>query len=354
MEKLTQKKLTLLSRENEQCAEIIGLRYIDSDDLGIRRIRRGKGFSYHYTNGKKVENAGILKRIKALVIPPAWTEVWICESPKGHIQATGYDKKDRKQYLYHSEWITLRSQTKFSQLYPFGLLLPHIKKAISEDLSVSGLPLQRVLATVVSLLLKLHARIGNEYYEEENGSYGLTTLKQEHVTIHKDKMMFSFPGKKGIVQELSLRHKQLAHIVRKCRNLPGEALFKHIGAEHQSIPIDSEMVNTYIKNTTGGPYTAKDLRTWSGSVLAVEYLIRHQFPSVQEKREEVISAVISKVADRLSNTKSICEKYYIHPVIFEYYRCNKWKPALDVGNKDFHHSHNRSEKVLLNLLKDLA
>ncbi|MFD2036699.1 DNA topoisomerase IB [Belliella marina] len=335
---------------NEQIAKEADLKYMDCSVPGINRRVRGKGFSFHFPDGNLVTDPKVLKRIKELAIPPAWSKVWVCKSAQGHIQATGYDKRKRKQYLYHQDWVKLRSETKFFQLYQFGKKLPKIRKSIAHDIGLAGLPVQKVLATVVSLLLKVHARIGNIFYEDQNGTYGLTTLRDEHVTISKNAIELKFPGKKNINQHLSLHSSTISKIIRKCRDLPGETLFQYIDKNGKPQAIDSCMVNSYIRSIGDAPFTAKDFRTWSGSVLAVEFLLRHTLPESMKEREKLVLEVIRKVAKRLGNTPTICRKYYIHPLIIGTYCSDNWEKLLS-GKTSANHFYNKSEKLLLKLLK---
>src|SRR5690606_3044738 len=274
-----------------------------------------------------------LERIKKLAIPPAWEEVWICSIDNGHLQATGFDVKKRKQYRYHPLWNSLRNHTKFYRLHEFGKAIPLIREKVEKDLSLKGLPVEKVLAAVVCLMEQTSIRIGNSLYEKLNGSFGLTTLKDKHVKISGDRLQFIFKGKKGIGHNISLKSRRLAKIVKACRDIPGKELFQYYDHDGNHKSIDSGMVNEYLKAITGKDFTAKDFRTWSGTVhslIAFKEIIicstsaetDTQSP-IKTKVKHNILAVLDHVAEHLGNTRTVCRKYYVHPAIIDLYENNR-------------------------------
>lgn len=258
-----------MTTDNAETAAAASLKYVYDTEPGIARISKGGSFQY-LLNGKLITDANTLARIKSLVIPPAWKNVWICRHANGHLQATGLDTKNRKQYRYHSSWNSLRNLTKFSHLLDFGIALPAIKRRINRDMALPGLPLNKVLATIVSLMQCTCIRIGSNEYEKLYGSFGLTTMKDKHVKIAGDEINFLFKGKKGVYHDISLRSKRLASIVSRCRDIPGQELFQYYDDAGQRKPIDSGMVNDYIKSISGAHFTSKDFRTWAGTTYAFQ------------------------------------------------------------------------------------
>ena len=300
-------------------ATAVGLMYVTDALPGIKRIRKGKGWTYIYADGKKCTDENVLKRIRSLVLPPAWTNVWICPYDNGHLQATGYDKLNRKQYKYHIDWSNVRSQTKYYRIMQFGSLLPKVRETIEKDLRRQGLCQRKVLAIVVKLMERTFIRIGNSAYEKLYGSYGLTTLRDKHVEIKGSTIRFEFRGKKGVYQSIELRNKRLANLVKKCRDIPGQELFQYYDDNGQRHSIDSGMVNDYLKEITGHDFTAKDFRTWAGTLCALR-AFREVGPStgVTHMKRNIVR-VIDSVSEQLGNTRSICKKYYIHPSILSAY-----------------------------------
>ena len=266
---LSHKEFLVAARDHEQAASAAHLVYVSDSNPGISRHRRGKGFTYRL-DGRTVKDPVALKRIHGLVIPPAWTRVWICPLANGHIQATGLDARRRKQYRYHWLWSRLRNETKFHRMYEFGKALPGLRERIEADLKSRELSREKVLATVLSLMERTYIRVGSNEYEKENGSYGLTTLKNRHVSISGDTMIFSFRGKKGIHHDIRLHNRRLARVVGQCREIPGRELFQYYDGEGARHSIDSGMVNQYIHAAVGEDFTAKDFRTWAGSLHALE------------------------------------------------------------------------------------
>jgi DNA topoisomerase I len=324
---LSHKDILLADRDYKKAASFANLVYVSDQQPGISRMKKGKGFSYLAAD-QPVRDKMELLRIRGLVIPPAWTNVWICTADNGHIQATGFDIRGRKQYRYHPLWNSMRSETKFHRLYEFGKSLPAIRTKMETDLRSKGLTREKVLATVISLMERTYIRVGNEEYEKMNGSYGLTTLKNRHVTITGDKMIFSFIGKKGIRHDITLLNKRLARTVAQCREIPGRELFQYYDEDGTRKGIDSGMVNQYIKDAVeqDGPgldFTAKDFRTWAGSLHALqEFRAIGEALNATECKKNVI-AVLDAVSHKLGNTRTVCRKYYVHPGLIRLYEENK-------------------------------
>lgn len=303
-----------------QSARVAGLRYVDDRSTpGIRRRGRRPHFRYVLPNGHVLVRRSELRRIRGLGIPPAWTDVWICPDPDGHLQATGRDARGRKQYRYHVRWREVRDEVKYGRLIAFAEALPDIRRCTASDLQRPGLQRAKVLATVVQLLEKTLIRVGNEEYARQNGSVGLTTMKDGHARVRGGTVRFSFRGKSGIRHAIDLQDARLARIVRACRDLPGQELFQYVDDEGRTQTVGSADVNTYLRELTGQDFTAKDFRTWAGTVLAAQALaaLRPGTTTAQAKRN-VIKAVES-VAKRLGNTRAVCRKCYIHPAILDAY-----------------------------------
>jgi DNA topoisomerase I len=296
-----------------------GLRYVCDSGPAIRRRRAGKGFLYLDAKGRRVANVDTLKRIRSLVIPPAWTDVWICASTNGHIQATGRDAKGRKQYKYHAEYREAREQSKYEHLFAFAAALPTIRATVAEHMSLRGLPREKVLATVVHLLEMTLIRVGNDEYARNNQSYGLTTLKSDHVAVEGSEVRFQFTGKSGKQWSLAMRDRRVARIIRACQELPGQDLLQYFNEEEELHAVSSGDVNAYLREITGGDITAKDFRTWAGTILMARYLaISEPFTSAMQAKR-VMSAAVKKVAAALGNTAAVCRKSYIHPAISDAY-----------------------------------
>ncbi len=300
-------------------AKVAGLRYVIDTSPGIRRKGSGRGFAYYNPDGSLIRDAVKLKRIKALVIPPAWTDVWICTIPTGHIQVTARDAKGRKQYRYHPRYRAVRDETKFDRMLAFSTFLPAIRKRVERDLSKPGLPREKVLAAVVRLLERTLIRVGNDEYTKENKSYGLTTLRRKHVTVDGSKLMFEFRGKSGVSQSVAITDRRIASIVQHCQTLPGQELFKYVDDNGQRQTVGSADVNEYLQKISGEDITAKDFRTWAGTMFAATTL-GNMGPTTSERdaRANIVRAV-DLVAERLGNTRAVCRKYYIHPKIIEAY-----------------------------------
>jgi len=319
----TSKKLpkaeTLPITDPVESAKAAGLQYVCDDRPGIRRKRAGKGFSYIGLNGKPIRDADELKRIKSIGVPPAYTDVWICPIPNGHLQATGRDAKGRKQYRYHSRWREVRDETKYARMVAFGQALPKIRQQVEQDLGRRGLPREKVLATVVRLLETTLIRVGNEEYAKENRSFGLTTMRDKHVDISGSTVQFEFRGKSGKQHAIDVSDRRLAKIVERCRDIPGYELFQYLDEKGQRQTIDSADVNEYLQAITGQDFTAKDFRTWAGTVLAAVALQEFEaFDSQTQAKKNVVRA-IEAVSEQLGNTPSICRKCYVHPAVIDTY-----------------------------------
>lgn len=302
-------------REAAACA---GLTYVSDEEPGIRRRRAGKGFTYKWPDGRTVTEEDTLARIRKLAIPPAYRDVWICPDPDGHIQATGRDDKGRKQYRYHPRWTEMREGTKFGRMLEFCRALPAIRQRVDEDLSRRGLPREKVLATVVRLLETTLIRVGNESYARDNKSYGLTTLRDGHADIEGSEIRFSFKGKSGKEWNVSLKDRRLARVVRACQDVPGEELFQYVD-DGQRHAITSGDVNDYLRSITGQDFTAKDFRTWAGTVLAAMALKEFESFDSKTKAKRNVTRAIEQVASRLGNTASVCRKSYVHPEVLDAY-----------------------------------
>jgi len=300
-------------------AKQVGLRYVGDGVPGIARVADKDGFHYTGPDGKQIRDEATLARIKALAIPPAWTDVWICPWDNGHIQATGRDAKRRKQYRYHARWRNVRDEAKYERMLNFGKALPLIRKRVDEALKLPGLPREKVLATIVHLLEATMMRIGNEEYARQNKSFGLTTLRDRHVRIDGGEVEFRFRGKSGVQHSIKVDDPRLARIIRRTRDLPGQELFQYVDDDGEQRSVGSADVNDYLREITGEDYTAKDFRTWSGTVLAALALQEYEkFDSEAQAKKNVVRAIES-VAEKLGNTPSICRKCYVHPAVIESY-----------------------------------
>lgn len=296
-----------------------GLRYVNDDEPGLYRHRRGKGWSYHKPDGTLIDEVDARERIESLAIPPAWTDVWICPDGNGHIQATGRDDRGRKQYRYHPRWREVRNATKFYRMIRFGEALPRIRERVEADLRRLGLPRDKVLAAVIRLLETTLVRVGNEEYKRENGTFGLTTLRDRHVEFDGSEVRFRFAGKGGEEQEASVRDGRLAKIVRECQEIPGYELFQYYDDEGEKRAIGSVDVNAYLKEAGGADFTAKDFRTWAGTVHAFRALCEAGPAETDKETKARTLAAIDYVAERLRNTRDVCRSFYVHPGVLESY-----------------------------------
>lgn len=352
--KLSSKKLKSILSDAEKAAHAVNLVYVQDSQPGISRVKKGNIF--HYFSGKKrLVDKETLARIDKLVIPPAWENVWICSLDNGHLQATGIDARKRKQYRYHAHWNILRSHTKFYRLYDFGKTLPSIRKQLINDLSLPGLPAEKVLAAVVCLMDQTGMRIGNELYEKLYGSFGLTTLKNRHVTITGSQIQFMYKGKKGVAQNVNIKNRQLAKIVKQCSEIPGKELFQYYTDDGDHKKIDSGMVNAYLKSLTGKDFTAKDFRTWSGTVQAISAFREFDPTETMADIKRNIIAAMDAVAKHLGNTRTVCRKYYVHPVITDLYEKNRlrlyFEQVKDMHAEGKEDALNNLEELLLLILE---
>lgn len=349
-----QKKLEKIGSDPKVTAKAVGLRYSLKADKGYYRKRKDSGFVYLNEERKTVKDKVILERIKKLVIPPAWEDVWISPFENGHLQVTGTDAKGRKQYRYHPYWNKIRNQSKFFKLRRFANALPIIRQQVEKDLNRKGLPYEKVVALVVKLIEMTNIRIGNDAYKKLYGSFGLTTLRDKHVKFDGATVWFEFVGKKGIKHKIKLQSRKMANLVKKCKDIPGQELFQYYDDNNQRHTIGSGDINSYIKEITGEDFTAKDFRAWSGSINALcAFLDIGEFTSETDCKHKIIN-VLDSVAQKLGNTRTVCKKYYVHPtVIAAYEKGSIWnyKPGqADDGEL------NSNEKALLKLLttEDIA
>jgi DNA topoisomerase I len=354
--RITQKTLDRIISDPQATAKAVKLVYVNDSDEGFTRVRHGKTFRYLYKN-KPLRDQTQLQRIRSLVIPPAWEKVWICSLDNGHLQATGMDTLNRKQYRYHPLWNQLRNQTKFYRMLQFGRALPAIRRQVQKDLALPGFPKEKVLAAVVALMERTCIRIGSESYEKMYGSFGLTTLKDKHVDIAGTKLKFCFKGKKGVEHSISIKSRKLAKIVKQCRDIPGKELFQYYDDAGNKQSIESGMVNDYIKQIVEGEFTSKDFRTWAGTVQALlAFKEVGPFESKTEAKRKVVE-VLDKVSAHLGNTRSVCKKYYVHPSLVDLYEnsslhdyCEKIKAIEDNEDKA---DLTCEEKVLMEILQKL-
>ena len=311
--------MTEQAMQPHEVAKAAGLRYVGDTKPGIRRERHGAEFAYFGPNGNQITDEPTLDRIRKLAIPPAYTDVWICPQPNGHIQATGRDAKGRKQYRYHALWRATRDETKFERMQAFGRALPAIRKQVDHDLALPGLPRAKVLATVVRLLETTLIRVGNDEYAKANKSYGLTTMRDKHVRVEGATIAFQFTGKSGVKHEISITDRKLAAIVKRSRDLPGYELFQYLDEAGQRHDVTSDDVNAYLREISGEHFTAKDFRTWAGTVLATITLQEIGAFEKETQGKKNIVAAVERVAERLGNTSSVCRKSYIHPEVLNAY-----------------------------------
>lgn len=331
-----------------------GLRYVNDDGPGIRRRRAGKGFSYRDPQGQTIRDAETLQRIRSLAIPPAWTDVWICATPRGHVQATGRDARGRKQYRYHPRWREVRDATKFSRMVELGEALPALRRRARRDLLRDAMPRDKVLATVVCLLETTCIRIGNDEYLKQNGTFGLTTLRNHHVAVRGERLFFRLRSKGGKVQQAMLSDRSVAKVVRECQELPGYELFQYRGEDGEPQPIDSGDVNDYLREVTGSGFTAKDFRTWMGSVHALTRFREVCRTQLEATKTELLG-VIDYVAEQLGNTRAVCRKFYVHPGLQQEYLEGRLMARLArLDGRRPTPGLSRDETVLLALLRSLT
>lgn len=349
-----ERKLEKIGRDPKVTARAVGLCYVSDSIPGYTRKKSGSGFAFYDADDKLVKDKELINRFKKLVIPPAYTKVWISPKENGHLQFTGVDAAGRKQYRYHPDWNRIRNQSKYHRLQTFAAHLPTIREQVDKDLSRHNMDHDKVIGLVVRLMELTSIRVGNESYKKLYGSFGLTTLMNKHIKIEGSKINFQFKGKKGVMHNIALQSKKLARLVKQCRDIPGRELFQYYNADGNRCSIDSGDVNAYLKNITGEDFTAKDFRTWAGSVSAL-YAFKEagEFETVSECKKKIIS-VLDEVAINLGNTRTVCKKYYVHPTIIKSYEEGtifRYINELD-GEKDIKAAElNTAEKALLQILE---
>lgn len=348
-------KIVKIMKDPVASAKAVHLIYTsDAETAGITRKKTGKKYSY-YKDGEKIRDKEEITRINKLVIPPAWENVWICALDNGHLQATGFDLKNRKQYRYHPLWSALRNHTKFYRMLQFGYALPEIRLQVEKDLALRNFEKRKVLALIVSLMQRTNIRIGNNAYEKLYGSFGLTTLKGKHVKVKGQKINFSFKGKKGVIHNIDLKSKRLARLVEKCKDIPGKELFQYIDEEGNRHTVDSGMVNDYIKEISGEDFTAKDFRTWSGTVSALIAFKEIGYAETHTEYKKKVKEALEIVASHLGNTSTVCRKYYVHPLVINLYENNTIKKYLDeleeIEENDGKADLTHEEKLVLKILE---
>ncbi len=343
-------------------ARAAGLRYISDRRPGLRRVKTRTGFRYVTADDTPVKDGEALARIKSLVIPPAWTDVWISPLHNGHLQATGRDARGRKQSRYHPKWREARDETKYERMAHFAEALPLIRQRVEHDLARPGLPREKVLATIVRLMEETHIRVGNEEYARENKSYGLTTMRNKHVEVHGSHITFTFQGKSHVHHTIDLQDRRLAKIIQRCEDIPGYELFQYLDHDGNPHSIDSSDVNEYLRDITHQHFTAKDFRTWAGSVLAANLLSEFEPWTTSTQAKKNVVEAIKRVAERLGNTPSVCRKCYVHPAVLEHYlsdlppaeaktKIAEAKHEIEAEIKEHTHSLRDEERILLNLLE---
>lgn len=338
-----------LVHKPRKAARAAGLRYVHDAQAGIQRKRAGKGWSYS-KQGRKITEKEMLSRIKALAIPPAWTDVWICPDPDGHLQATGMDAKGRKQYRYHKQWSAVRGLVKFHRLRAFGKQLPTLRKHVEKDLRKKGLPKEKVLAGLVALMEETRIRVGAKDYERNNGSYGLSTLKDRHLKRRINGTRLRFKGKSGVLHDIPLHSKRLARLALRCKELPGQELFQFMDEQGAVHDVDSGMVNDYFRTACGGDFTSKDMRTWIGSARCAELLLDSGESETKTACTACINTALDQVARQLGNTRAVCRSHYVHPhIITAFEEGSLTALAKEVRADRGPFGLDRAEKVLLKI-----
>lgn len=349
--------LPILPPDPATAAREADLRHVRDDAPGIRRVRRGRGFAFVRPDGSRVKDPEEIRRIRALAIPPAWSDVWICPDPRGHLQATGRDARRRKQYRYHDRWRETRDAAKYDRTLAFGEALPALRERVAKDLRRPGLPAKKVVAAVVRLLDETLARVGNPEYARAHGHYGLTTLETRHAEVGRSSVRLRYKGKVGKVHEAKVDDAHLARIVRACADLPGQELFQYEDDAGAPRPIASTDVNEYLRRAAGEAFTAKDFRTWHGSVLAARELSRLPPQASKARRTRQVARALEKVAQRLNNTVAVCRKGYVHPAVLDAHEDGTLRARLDAAAPR-HDAEKRyldaDERALLALLRSAA
>jgi DNA topoisomerase I len=346
--------VTLELGDPQASAEEAGLRYMTDEVPGIRRRRAGKGWTYRRPDGSRVSDPDRIAWIKRLAIPPAWTEVWISPLKRGHLQATGRDARGRKQYRYHSRWRAVRDQAKYGRLIEFARTLPRIRRRTERDLRRRGLPREKVLALVVRLLEETLIRVGNDEYARDNRSYGLATLRDRHVTVRGAEVRFTFRGKGGKTHEVEFRDRRLAQLVKRCQEIPGQELFQYYDADGNRVDVTSGDVNDYLREISGQDFTAKDFRTWAGTVAAAMALQEFREIDDEAGRKKAIVTAVERVAGQLGNTPAVCRACYVHPEVLDRYLDGTMVDALSrqaTGAGRGAHALRPEEAAVLGLLQ---
>ncbi len=344
---------TLMSEPHE-AVKLANLKYVSENHLSIQRKKVGRGFAY-YKNEEKLSDPETLKRIKKLVIPPAWKNVRITHLSNGHLQAIGRDEKERKQYIYHPTWSEIRNQTKFFKMTSFGEMLPKIRKQVDKDLDLEGMPKRKVLALVIRLMEETHIRIGNHYYAKNNNTYGLSTFRTRHVKTFEDGIKFEFIGKKGKEHSITIQDGRLVDLINQCEEIPGWELFKFYNENGEKQSIDSGMINEYIHELSGDIYSAKDFRTWSATKIFFETLLEKGYTEVEKENKKNILEGFDAAAEGLGNTRSVCRSYYVHPKVIETYETGEIVPYFKKVKKEkapVYTQLSETEKAIHQLIKD--
>lgn len=333
----------LLTADPATIAHSVKLRYVSASGKGFTRMKNGNGVYYLNTAGEKITDEAVLERIRKLVLPPAWEEVWICPYENGHLQATGIDTLGRRQYRYHARWAAVRNETKYYRLLAFGKMLPRIRQQITKDLRRHQLDKQRVIAIALRVMEETLMRVGNAEYEKKYHSHGLTTLHNSHVKFNGNEVFFKFKGKKGVMHQIALKHAPLAKLLKKVRDIPGQELFQYYDQDGNIHSLDSGEVNEYLKACTNEEYTCKDFRTWAGTLHALRLLAACEDCDSQTALKKSIVEVIDQVAEKLGNTRAVCKKYYVHPALIQLFEEGTLKKYTSAG---------ADEKVLMKILND--
>ncbi len=344
-----------LAHDPVETAKAARLVYMNDTMPGIKRQRNQDQFRYLDPNGNEVDDSTTLTRIRSLILPPAWENVWISPKVNGHLQATGIDTKNRKQYRYHAKWNAIRSQTKFFRMEAFGEALPLLRERLANDLKSRELSREKVIAIALSVMEQTLIRVGNATYEKEYGSYGLTTLKNRHVKLEGPEVRFAFKGKKGIYHDITLHDRRLSRLVKACREIPGKELFQYLDDNGDRHPIDSGMVNAYLHETMGDDFSAKDFRTWAGTVNALRLLAELEPCETEKELKKNVNTVLDEVSHQLGNTRTVCRKHYVHPQVLEAYECQDLNPYIKQKarfKQTSPYGLDGIEKLLLKFLKD--